>query len=524
MRIHSVSLKNYRGYRDTVKIFFDDLTVFIGKNDVGKSTVLEALDVFFNDGKGSIKFDKKDVNIYESRQENYETEITVVFEELPKEVIIDSSSKTTLASEYLLNDNNKLEVIKRFNNGGSPKIFIKALHPTNSYCKDLLLKKNAELKRIVNEQGIECEDKANNVTLRKAIWNYYNDDLQLDIVDVDAAKEDAKKIWDKISTYMPVYSLFQSDRENSDSDNEIQDPLQSAVKQILADPNLQTTLSSIAEEVIKKLSEVSERTLSKLQEMDPSIAKSLKPTIPSVEQLKWTDVFKKVSISGDEDIPINKRGSGVKRLILLNFFRAEAERNSQNGDDTGVIYAIEEPETSQHYANQRILIKALKNLAQTPDTQIILTTHSGIIVKELEFKDLRLISDVNEKKQILDINPNVLNYPSLNEVNYSAFGEVSEEYHNELYGFLEFQGWISDFEAGRPQYKYKKLCKNGNTCEKQMIRTKIIRHQIHHPENKNNIRFTSEELKESIEEMRQYIRKKAEEERLWEPVNDVNDY
>lgn len=31
--------------------------------------------------------------------------------------------------------------------------------------------------------------------------------------------------------------------------------------------------------------------------------------------------------------------------------------------------------------------------------------------------------------------PSVLLYPSLNEVNYLAFNEFSEEYYNELYGF-----------------------------------------------------------------------------------------
>ena len=60
--------------------------------------------------------------------------------------------------------------------------------------------------------------------------------------------------------------------------------------------------------------------------MNPDVANCLNPVIPSSDCLKWVDVFKSVSIAGDEDIPINKRGSGIKRLILLNFFRAEAER------------------------------------------------------------------------------------------------------------------------------------------------------------------------------------------------------
>ena len=216
-----------------------------------------------------------------------------------------------------------------------------------------MLKKNADLKRIIQTEGIECESLTVNALMRAAIWNHYSEELQLQEIEIDASKEDAKKIWDKLVGYLPVYSLFQSDRKNSDGDNEVQDPLKEAVKQILSDEALQVTLNEVANEVQRKLQEVAERTLEKLREMDADIANSLNPVIPTGSALKWQDVFKGVSIAGDEDIPINKRGSGVKRLVLLNFFRGEVERRFSEGDNTGVIYAIEEPETSQHTDNQR---------------------------------------------------------------------------------------------------------------------------------------------------------------------------
>lgn len=516
MKIHSLSITNFRGYENTTKILFNDLTVFVGKNDVGKSTILEALDIFFHDGKGVVKIDKTDVNINNSRAGDEEIIISVVFDELPAEVVIDSASTTTLASEHLLNAENKFEVIKKFNRGGSPKVYIKALHPTNTDCENLLLKKNTELKKIVKDNKIECENQASNVSLRSAIWNHYTDSLQLQEIEIDASKEDAKKIWEKIATYMPVYSLFQSDRKNSDGDSEIQDPLQEAVKQIINDSELQKTLTTVAEEVSKKLKEVSDRTLDKLREMDPAVASSLTPKIPGVQDLKWADVFKKVSISGDEDISINKRGSGVKRLVLLNFFRAEAERRSEKIGNTGVIYAVEEPETSQHAANQRILIQAFKTLARSQHAQVILTTHSGTIVKELNFDNLRLIIDDKDSKQVLNVQPGVLKYPSLNEVNFLAFDEVTEEYHDELYGFLDFQGWLKDYKQGKTCVSYNKLnSKTGGLDKIQLTETEYIRHQIHHPENTHNPRFTAQQLKDSIEAMRAYICTRAKAEGLW---------
>lgn len=45
MKLKKVRLKNFRGYLDTT-FSVDKLNVIIGKNDVGKSTVIDALDVY----------------------------------------------------------------------------------------------------------------------------------------------------------------------------------------------------------------------------------------------------------------------------------------------------------------------------------------------------------------------------------------------------------------------------------------------------------------------------------------------
>ena len=151
MKIKTIKIKNFRSYKDEVEIEFGDLTAFVGKNDIGKSTVLEALDIFFNDSKGVIKLDKDDVNKQAFAAGDTETVISVCFEELPTTIVIDTTNQTTLQAEYLLNSNNQLEIIKKYSNGGKEKIFVKANHPTSKDCKDLLLKKNTELQK--NTQG-----------------------------------------------------------------------------------------------------------------------------------------------------------------------------------------------------------------------------------------------------------------------------------------------------------------------------------------------------------------------------------
>lgn len=505
MKIKSVKIRNFRSYKDEVSIEFCDLTTFVGKNDIGKSSVLEILDIFFNEGKGVVKIDKDDINKQALGEGNTEITISICFEELPETIIIDATNETTLQSEYLLNLNNQLEIIKKYPNAGAAKVFIRAYHPTNLICNDLLLKKDNELRTIIDQHQIECADRNKKAVMRAAIWHHFNDDLQLNDILIDVTKGDTKSIWDRLQSYLPLYTLFQSDRKNSDGDSEVQDPLKEAVKQIINDDDIQLTLSEIAITVENKLKEVSNRTLEKLREMNPDVANSLNPVIPTAESLKWADVFKNVSISGDEDIPINKRGSGVKRLILLNFFRAEAERRRQERNSGSIIYAIEEPETSQHTENQKLLIKAFLELSVLSNTQIILTTHSANIVKELNYEHLRLISISEATKTILPVLPGQLPYPSLNEVNFLAFSEVSEEYHNELYGFIDAEEDLENYKVGKSTMTYTKILRNGNTRDDQIILTEYIRHQIHHPENTYNIRYTHDQLKESIILMREFI-------------------
>lgn len=400
--------------------------------------------------------------------------------------------------------------VTSYPNAGTPKVFICAMHPTNPECADLLSKKDSDLKKIIETRDIPCEDKTRNAAMRTAIWSYYGDDLQVNSVELDVTKGDAKPIWEKLQKYLPVYSLFQADRKNSDSDSEVQDPLHAAVKEILQDEGISQTLDHVAEIVEGKLQEVATRTLEKLREMSPDIANTLSPVIPPASSLKWADVFKSVTISGDESIPINKRGSGSKRLILLNFFRAEVERRKDEANAPSIIYAIEEPETSQHSENQKKLINALIALSTESNVQVIVTTHSAVLVNALDFKNIRLICADGSQKRVEAVRSGQLPFPSLNEVNYLAFSEISEGYHDELYGYLEEQGWLNEYKQGKTTVPYKKISANGTTREQQICMTEYIRHQIHHPENTYNARFNDSQLRRSIEDMRAFVTSKAQ--------------
>lgn len=155
------------------------------------------------------------------------------------------------------------------------------------------------------------------------------------------------------------------------------------------------------------------------------------------------------------------------------------------------------------------MLESFNKLSSINNVQVILTTHSPDIVKHLKYESLRLITDNGCVKKCENVSECVLKYKSLNEINYIAFGMPSEGYHDELYSYIMLEERFNDFENGKPTLTYKRNVTRRGTVIEQIqnpILSKYIRDQIHHPENTKNVRFTIEQLKKSIEEMREFIK------------------
>ncbi|MES9902243.1 MAG: AAA family ATPase [Sedimenticola sp.] len=155
MRLARVRLKNFRCYKDEIGIDIGKFTTLVGKNDAGKSTILDALTIFFDDSApdaddGSVDGDKRDIRII------------CEFEDLPSSLVIDSDHKTDLAAEYLLNEAGRLEIQKIYDGSlKKPKLlgaYACALHPTVEGRDDLLTLKNSDLKKRAKELDVDTSN------------------------------------------------------------------------------------------------------------------------------------------------------------------------------------------------------------------------------------------------------------------------------------------------------------------------------------------------------------------------------
>ncbi len=393
MRLIEIKITNFRCYANETGIAIDPLTMLIGRNDAGKSSILDALDIFFNEAT----IERDDCCV---RTDATDVRIACVFDDLPASIVIDEQHPTTLQSEYLLRADGKLEIVKVYDctaaKGKFVGAFAKAMHPTATGIEDLLALKITELKtkaqqRAVDLTGINQTAKAQ---IRQAIWQG-TQALELTVREVSLKKESAKDAFDQIQSYMPIYALFKSDRASTDQDAEAQDPLKAAIKEAIR--RREHELNGVIADIKSELANVAARTVEKIREMSPDLANQLHP---SVKNKQWDSLFN-VTLTGEDDIPINKRGSGTHRLVLLNFFRAMAEDAAQ-GRESGVIYAVEEPETSQHPNHQLMLLDAFEQLAEQGRCQVILTTHTPTLARRVGQGCLRLITRENGEPIVED--------------------------------------------------------------------------------------------------------------------------
>lgn len=382
MKLKEIKLQNFRGYRNETTIDFNDFTVLIGRNDAGKSSVLDALNIFFNDAE----IDKDDAT---AGGDPKNVRISCVFSGLPTQLILDDQHPTSLQAEYLVRQDGCLEICRVFNcsaaKGKPARIFAKAYHPRAAGCADLLGLKIKDLKaRAVERQvNLAAVNQSIKTELRLAIWSQ-TAALELGLSEVEMSEEAGKTAWEQIQGMLPVFALFKSDRTSTDQDEEAQDPMKAAIKEAVKEH--EQGLANVIAEVKAELERVAQKTVEKIQEMNPDLAKSLNP---QVKNKNWDSLFT-VSLTGEDGISINKRGSGTRRLVLLNFFRAKAEDNSSS-KGTGAIYAVEEPETSQHPNHQLMLLDAFQDLTDQGRSQVILTTHTPTLARKVDREALRLI-------------------------------------------------------------------------------------------------------------------------------------
>ena len=386
MKLVKIKIENFRSY-DNVEVELSNLSVIVGQNDVGKSTLLDALNIFFENEKPL----HNDNNVFSQKEEII---ITAFFEvDKQMEIFLDSAesekTQTTLIDEYLL-DNKGLLQIKKVWAGGKPKnTFIVANYPSN-WEKPLIILKINDLKKLIDDESEV--NRSIKKEMRKYLFQTNTLEFKLQEIDVSSKDTDIISVYEKLKTNLPKYALFKADRMNTDKDSEVTNIAKAIAQNAVG--QVEEKFEEIKQEVKNKIQEFSDLTLEKLKGFNKEIADTLSVSM----QDKALETIFSYEFKSDSEIPLNKRGSGIKRLFLLSFFLADSERQNI----TNMIYAIEEPETSQHPNFQKMIIETLQKISQQENRQILITTHTPEIIKMVNKEEVIFVKkDANNKRNIL---------------------------------------------------------------------------------------------------------------------------
>ncbi|WP_078944431.1 ATP-binding protein [Streptomyces albidoflavus] len=393
MRLIAVSLRNFRGINEKVSVPIAKFTALAGMNNSGKSTLLEALEIFFSERAP----DKDDLC---RGSHDSEVEIECTFDGFPAQLVLDTQAVTNLKDEYLLSRDGLLVIRKTYNCAlATPKLSgVAALcaHPSVKGCDDLISLKNTELKKRAGELDADLSgvNKSSNVELRRALWrNAENLDISERYIPL-ARQEDGKRIWESLRKELPSFSLFRADRASTDQDSEAQDPIKTAITRAVQ--QRREALDAIAAEIHQAVQPILDETVRGMATINPEMASSLAPRSTNP---KWESVFK-VSLTDEDTVPVNKWGSGSRRLLLMNFFRAQVEAATDESQRRTMIYAIEEPETALHPSMQRKLLMNLLLLSELDDSQVMITTHSPSLARLIPIQSLRRVVKEEDRTYI----------------------------------------------------------------------------------------------------------------------------
>jgi|ADGO01.1.fsa_nt_gi Predicted ATP-dependent endonuclease of the OLD family len=185
-------------------------------------------------------------------------------------------------------------------------------------------------------------------------------------------------------------------------------------------------------------------------------------------------------------IPVEKMGSGYQMLLALI---CQQYLSLQSGRK--LIVLIDEVELHLHPKLQKQLVNLLLELSKT--AQIILTSHSPELLKDLQKNQSRKINAVVREGDLITINPLdkfVLPVPTISETNYVAFNLASMEYFIELYNQVGEANGVSSVAA------IDNLLRDSSTqlvdwerddgTTQQLTQYSCIRNKFHHPSNRLN--------------------------------------
>ena len=386
VRLCSVSIRNFRAIRDLDDLRIHDFSVLVGKNDAGKSTVLAALQRFF-EGKG---VPEDFCTVGECATAFW---VQAAFDNLPAELSV------RLAAERALDAEGRLTLRRVFSKGteGKPQQFLVVCEDfVHEDFRNLPGRKDGELNTLISKYKLTEIGQSGSGRTNEKRWTVLWDFAERENYEREPAqlREPHAESATLLTKCMPSYHLFPStqgmDTTAAAFQGEFVTMIAEAVKDMPEVQSLQTAGKQAVAQEVKAIEAILLDQTNQITALEAEI---------DFEPKKAATVVLHVSDAANVRNPLSSRGLGIQRLAVIAFLKRQQARKAQgkNGGDPSVpsrrvIYAIEEPETFLHPAAQRDFYYSLRSLSQGASPyQIVATTHSTVFVDRMHPHELALL-------------------------------------------------------------------------------------------------------------------------------------
>jgi predicted ATP-dependent endonuclease of OLD family len=394
MRLNKIHIENYRGLDEVDITFVDNLICIVGRNDVGKSSVIKAVETFFSQRN----FTDKDFP-FDSPQDII-TEITIHFE---------VSQKVAQLEPYLLE--NQLIIKQKFQKGEKNPI------KTYECFKEFNIQSSnkptnyVDYKKIGSEIGIKFPNKKpSSEDETNKLFKMVDDKLKE--LEGKPIWVNIDKDWKAISAFLPEVITIpaaqdpESEQKMTSDSSAFGKLFRVGIRKLLVHDSEGRKAAKL---VSKKVEEINKRILDIVEEK----LREQGNTFNILQTPDPLDVSKSFSFTMDiQDeygiiTPLSQRGNGLQRSVLIAIVRAQSDinklinklekeqkqesGNKWNDQREETIYLIEEPEAFLHVSAQRDLYYSIKDLIKDGG-QALITTHSTLFMDEGDLDQVVLLN------------------------------------------------------------------------------------------------------------------------------------
>ena len=306
------------------------------------------------------------------------------------EIAIEDGVPTTLAEEMLLDTAGTLRIRKTFprDNLSKPSIELVASDYSDDSFAALTTLKEKELNSRCAALGIEVSKSGRSVTNKGKRESIRREALKqgLPLVNRTLPLSTTDDLWKVLLASLPDFHLFEADTKLGVGEASFQSEFKPIIRTAAETPEVVQARDTFTAAIGNALQKEIDQICAQLQQHTQALS-SLK-VIPAFvwDKAVSFDILGKDAVGVEK--PIGRRGSGLRRLLMVAFFEYLAEKALGAGGQ--YIFAVEEPENCLHPGLQRDLVNSFRRLALA-GYQVIVSTHSPVFAGASPIDDLALV-------------------------------------------------------------------------------------------------------------------------------------